>query len=204
MRPVLAALLLVTACSESGVAQPDDPANRTAPAPVATVGPTPAASQIASAAPCQPDAPESPCPIVGHWRIVKTFNPAAATDPTADDMGMVGAGLTVTDNGAGPGTIRWDGPDTGQFDISDVCSGPFLSPAASPHKDASRAVLTRALAAWKVTGNADAARHLGCDQGHWSTPSDASGQWYGLVLPLGRMMAFEWYDDRMILAERIK
>lgn len=200
MRPVFAALLLLTACGEPGAAPPDRTiANTAAPTAVAA-RPTPAATVAAA---CEPDAPESPCPIVGHWRIVRTFNPAGATNPTADDMGMTGATLTVTGNGAGPGVLRWDGPDTGQFDISDVCTGPFLSPAAKPHPDASRAVLTRALAAWGVKADAAAARHLGCDDGHWSVPSDPSGQWYGLVLPLGRTMAFEWYDDRMILAERI-
>lgn len=197
MRPVLAALLLLTACGEPGAAQPDRPTTNTS--ATATPGPAPAAAAMA----CEPDAPESPCAVVGHWRVVKTFNPAAISDPLADDMGMSGATLTVTGNGAGPGAIRWDGPDTGQFDISDVCTGPFLSPAAKPHPDASRAILTRALAAWGVKADAAAARHLGCDSGHWSVPSDSSGQWYGLVLPLGRTMAFEWYDDRMILAERI-
>lgn len=200
MRPVLAALLLLTACGEPGAARADSTTANTA-APTAVVARPKSAASVAAT--CEPDAPESPCPIVGHWRVVKTFNPAAITDPRADDMGLTGATLTVIGNGAGPGAIRWDGPDTGQFDISDICTGPFLSPAAKPDPDASRAVLTRALAAWGVKADAAAARHLGCDDGHWSVPSDPSGQWYGLVLPLGRTMAFEWFDERMILAERI-
>lgn len=202
MRPVLAALFLLTAC---GGAAPD-PAPRAMAEPRAASAepavPAPAAPP-AAAAPCDPHAPESPCPIVGRWRIVKVYNPAATSDPTGDDMAMVGATLTATANGDASGAIRWDGPDNGQFDISDICTGPFLSPAATARPDASRDTLSRALAAWGVKGDARAARHLGCDSGHWALPSDASGQYYGLVLPMGRTMAFEWFDDRMILAERI-
>ena len=197
MRLLLVGLALLAACGEKG-ATPDRPTPTGAASTRAAAVVRPAATGTA----CDRDAPESPCPIVGHWRVVKTFNPAAA-DPTADDLGMVGADFTVGSNGDGPGAIRWDGPDTGQFDVSDVCTGPFLSSAATPRPDASRAVLARALADWGMTADAAPARHLGCDDGQWAVPSDPAGRWYGLVLPLGREMAFEWYDDRMILARRI-
>jgi hypothetical protein len=199
MRFALAALFLLTACDRAGGEAADVAPDAAAPTAMATPAPVPAAP---SAATCEPNAPESPCPIVGHWRVAKVYNPAAA-DPLADDMGMTGATLTVTGNDDAPGTIRWDAPDTGQFDISDVCTGPYLSPAAKPRPDDSRAVLDRALKAWKVTGSAAAARHLGCDSGHWATPGDASGRFYGLVLPLGDRMAFEWFDGRLILTNRI-
>lgn len=152
---------------------------------------------------CEPDAPQSPCPIVGRWRVVRTFAPGQS-DPTEDELRMMGATFTVVANGDGPGSIKWDGPDTGQFNIRDVCTGPFLTARAEPRPDGSRETLGRALEAWSVAGvEPSAARHLGCDDGAWATPSDASGEWYGLILPLGRRIAFEWHDERFILAERI-
>ena len=201
-----AALILLSACG-SGAAEVDVP-------PVATVErdvakPLPVPSTVPKAkvetltTDCEPHAPQSPCPIVGRWRVVNIFAPAQA-DPTDDELRMTGASFTVRANGDAPGSIRWDGPDTGQFDIRDVCTGPFLTAKPKPRPDASRATLGRALKAWNVAdADPSAARHLGCDDGAWATPSDASGEWYGLVLSLGRRMAFEWYDERFVLAERI-
>ena len=118
-------------------------------------------------------------------------------------MRMAEATFTVTGDGDASGAIRWDGPDTGRFDIRDVCAGPFLSAKAEPRPDPSRDTLGKALAAWGVSGaDPKAARHLGCDQGAWATPSDSSGEWFGLFLPMGSRLAFEWYEDRFILAER--
>ena len=157
----LAALLLLGACGAAP--QPTDatePTRNAAPvaaAPAATPSsPSPAPSP--AAADCEPDAPESPCPIVGRWRIARVYVPGAP-DPLADDRSMIGAMLTVTGNGDAPGALKWDGPDTGQFDISDVCTGPFLSRRGKPAGDAAtRRTLTAALAAWKVPGDASAAR----------------------------------------------
>jgi hypothetical protein len=130
------------------------------------------------------------------------YNPGNR-DPLEDEMGMVGSGLTVTGNSDAASAIRWDGPDNGQFDHSDVCTGPYLSPAATPRPDSARGTLTAALKAWGVPGDAGKARHLGCDEGHWAVPSDPSGKWFGLVLPMGRQLAFQWFDKRMVLAERV-
>ncbi|WP_218017619.1 hypothetical protein [Sphingomonas pituitosa] len=44
--------------------------------------------------------------------------------------------------------------------------------------------------------------HLGCDEGHWAVPSEPSGKWSGLVLPMARRIVFEWFDERIMLAER--
>ena len=200
-----AALLLLCAC---GTAPEASNAAEPVRAPAETANSTPAAtsSPVASpvAADCEPDAPQSPCPIVGHWRIAKVYIPGA-TDPLADDRAMVGATLTVTANGDGPGTLKWDGPDTGQFDVSDVCTGPFLSARGTPAGDAAtRRTLTAALAAWGVRGDAAAARSLGCDQGQWTVPTDASGEHYGLVLPLGRQAVIQWYEGRFLLLERVR
>lgn len=198
-----AALILLAACGPGGTeAEPPLSGSlerefaRSDPAPT----PTPTAAKIAD---CEPDAPQSPCPIVGRWRVVRTFAPAQS-DPADDELRMTGATFTVVANGDGPGSIKWDGLDTGQFDMRDVCTGPFLTARAETRPDASRETLGRALEAWNVAGaDPSAARHLGCDDGAWATPSDASGEWYGLVLPLGRRVAFEWHDERFILAERI-
>ncbi|NJB97753.1 MULTISPECIES: hypothetical protein [Sphingomonas] len=209
MRLVFAPLLVLAAC---GAANGDGAGERQAPAaaaanaarsaPAAPATPAPATSPPAAAADCDPGAPESPCQIVGTWRVIKVYNPGNQ-DPLEDEMGMVGSSLTVTGNSDASGAIRWDGPDNGQFDHSDVCTGPYLSPAAAPRPAAARATLATALKAWGVAGDAGKARHLGCDEGHWAVPSDASGKWFGLVLPMGRRMAFEWFDKRMVLAERI-
>ncbi|MET3722281.1 hypothetical protein [Sphingomonas trueperi] len=164
--------------------------------------PAPAASSIAGVADCDAGAPESQCQIVGKWRVIKVYNPGNK-DQIEDDMGMVGSSFTVLGNSDASGAIRWDGPDNGQFDHSDVCTGPYLSPAATPRPDGARPTLAAALKAWGVPGDAGKARHLGCDEGHWGVPSDSSGKWFGLILPMGRRMAFEWFDKRMALAERI-
>ncbi len=90
---------------------------------------------------------------------------------------MTGATFTVRANGDAPGAIRWDGPDTGGFDMRDGCAGPFLTARAEPRPDASRKTLGRALNAWNVAGaESSAARHLGCDDGVWATPSDPDGE----------------------------
>lgn len=205
MRPAFASLLLLAAC---GAADSDGAGQRQAPIAAAInraeaepARPVAAPSAAASSRVCDADAPESPCQIVGKWRVTKVYNPANK-DPLADEMGMVGSTFTVTANGDVSGTIRWDGPDNGQFDHSDVCTGPYLSPAADPRPDPSRATLAAAIRAWKVDGAAGKARHLGCDQGHWSVPSDPGGKWFGLVLPMGQQMAFEWFEERIVLAER--
>ncbi|WP_294250359.1 hypothetical protein [uncultured Sphingomonas sp.] len=211
MRLVFAPLLLLAAC---GAANGDGAGERQPAAPVAAANdarpvaasPAPATPPVASSpaaamADCDPGAPESPCQIVGKWRVIKVYNPGNQ-DPLEDEMGMVGSRLTVTGNSDASGAIRWDGPDNGQFDHSDVCTGPYLSPAATPRPAAARATLAAALKAWGIIGDAGKARHLGCDEGHWAVPSDASGKWFGLVLPMGRQMAFEWFDKRMVLAER--
>lgn len=164
--------------------------------------PAPAASPMAGVADCDPGAPESPCQIVGKWRVIKVYNPGNK-DPLEDELGMVGSSLSVIGNSDAPGAIRWDGPDNGQFNHSDVCTGPYLSPAATPRPAAARATLASALKAWGVPGDAGKARHLGCDEGHWAVPSDSSGKWFGLILPMGRRMAFQWFENRMVLAERI-
>ncbi|MDP5280039.1 hypothetical protein Q9Q95_13985 [Sphingomonas sp. DG1-23] len=204
MRPAFASLLLLAACGpadsngeeqQAPIAAAANRAEAVAATPVAS--PSPAASNPA----CDTGAPESPCQIVGKWRVTKVYNPANK-DPLADEMGMVGSTFTVTANGDVSGTIRWDGPDNGQFDHSDVCTGPYLSPAVTPRPDASRATLAAAIKAWKVDGDASTARHLGCDQGHWALPSGPGGKWFGLLLPMGRQMAFEWFDERIVLAER--
>jgi len=205
MRPAFASLLLLAACGATesdGAGQRQAPVaamvNRTEAMPAKpVVTPSPAGNGQA----CDVGAPESPCQIVGKWRVTKVYNPANK-DPLADEMGMVGSTFTVTANSDVAGTIRWDGPDNGQFDHSDVCTGPYLSAAANPRPDPSRVRLTAAIKAWKVDGDAGAARHLGCDQGHWSVPSEPGGKWFGLVLPMGRQMAFEWFEERMVLAER--
>lgn len=204
-RPVaaVAALLLLCACGTapeaSNAAEPVG-----APTPAATPAPVAAPTTTQASAVCEPDAPESPCPIVGHWRIAKVYVPGAA-DPLADDRAMIGATLTVTGNGDGPGVLKWDGPDTGQFDVSDVCTGPFLSARGTPAGDAAtRRTLTAALAAWNVAGDAAAARSLGCDQGQWTVPTDASGEHYGLVLPLGQRAAIQWYEGRFLLLDRVR
>lgn len=192
-RIALAALTLLSACGGA----PDHASAQN------SAQPRPAAAAPGPATACEPDAPQSPCPIVGHWRIAKVYNPAAA-NPLEDDRSMIGAKLTITANGDASGVLRWDGPDTGQFDISDVCTGPFLSPRGQPAGDArTRQTLKAALAAWSEGGNADAARSIGCDQGQWTVPSNASGQWYGIVLPLGRHVALQWYEGRFLLLERI-
>lgn len=205
MRVMAAAtLILLTACG-FGAAEVDAPPTAATEPKVATPAPTrvPATATAVATTDCEPGAPQSPCPIVGRWRVVQTFAPTQA-EPARDELGMTGATFTATANGDGPGSIRWDGPDTGRFDIRDVCTGPFLTARADTRPDESRAALGRALKAWSVAGaDPSAARHLGCDDGAWATPSDASGEWFGLVLPLGRRMAFEWHDERFVLAERI-
>ncbi len=205
MRFAFAPLLLLAAC---GAAESDDGGDRQPPVAVAVsrADPVPAKpviprSPAASSPVCEASAPESPCQIVGKWRVTRVYNPANR-NPLADEMGMTGSTFTITGNSDASGTIRWDGPDNGQFDQSDVCTGPYLSSAAAPRADPSRATLAAAFKAWKVPGDAGAARHLGCDQGHWSVPSDPAGKWFGLVLPMGRQMAFEWFGERIILAER--
>jgi hypothetical protein len=205
MRPAFVLPLLLAAC---GAAQSDKAGEKQAPVAAAvnrtdavSAKPVTAPSPTASAPTCDAGAPESPCQIVGKWRVTRVYNPANK-DPLADEMGMVGSTFTVTGNSDASGTIRWDGPDNGQFDHSDVCTGPYLSPAASTRPDPSRATLAAALKAWGVKGDADAARHLGCDQGHWAVPSEPDGKWFGLVLPMERQMAFEWFDERIVLAER--
>ncbi|NLS25462.1 hypothetical protein S2M10_04290 [Sphingomonas sp. S2M10] len=203
MRFVFAPLLLLSAC---GAANGDGAGERQPSAAAAANAAQPAAaastSTLPAAADCGPGAPESPCQIVGRWRVVNVYNPGNQ-DPVEDEMGMVGSSFTVTDNGDASGAIRWDGPDNGQFDHSDVCTGPYLSPVATPRPAAARATLAAALKAWGVAGDAGKARHLGCDEGHWAVPSDPSGKWFGLVLPMGPQMAFEWFDKRMVLATRI-
>lgn len=152
---------------------------------------------------CEPDAPESPCPIVGHWRIARVYNPNEP-DPLADDRAMTGAMLTITANGDAPGMLAWDGPDTGQFDISDRCIGPYLSARGTPVGDPAAArTLSAALSAWSIGGDAGAARALGCDQGHWAVPTNPAGDRYGIVLPLGNRVAIQWYEDRFLLLERV-
>ena len=205
MRIASAALILLTAC-RSGAAEVEAPPTTAVEAEAATPttpARTPATPAVAASVGCEPDAPQSPCPVVGRWRVVRTFASTQA-DPADDELGMIGATFTVVANGDGPGSIKWDGPDTGQFDMRDVCTGPVLTARAETRPDESRATLARALKAWKIV-NADptAARHLGCDDGAWATPSDPNGEWYGLMLSLGRRVAFEWHDDRFVLAERI-
>jgi hypothetical protein len=150
---------------------------------------------------CELDAPESPCPIVGRWRIARVYVPDAP-NPLADDRAMVGARLTVTANGDGPGALRWDGPDTGQFDVSDMCTGPYLAPRDTPARDPAAATLKAALAAWGIKGDAAAARALGCDSGQWTVPTDPAGKRYGLVLPMGDRVAIQWHQGRFLLLER--
>lgn len=205
VRSIAAAILLLllpgcgpspdaTAASNEGLAS--EPT--VSPAPLKT---TPTTSQPA-VADCEPDAPESPCPIVGHWRVAGVYVPGA-TDPLADDRAMIGAGLTVTANGDAPGALTWDGPDNGQFDSSDVCTGPYLTPRGRPAGDpAATATLKAALTAWNVDGDADAARALGCDSGHWTVPTDPAGERYGLVLPMGDRAAIQWYEGRFLLLKR--
>ncbi|KHL25238.1 hypothetical protein PK98_00250 [Croceibacterium mercuriale] len=182
--------------ADTPVTQPTDVAS--SPAPVSRIsGPASGTSPV-----CEPDAPESPCPIVGRWRIARVYNPAEA-DLLADDRAMTGATLTITANGDGPGMLAWDGPDTGQFDISDRCIGPYLSARGTPAGDPAAArTLAAALSAWSVGGDAAAARALGCDQGHWAVPTNAAGDRYGIVLPLGNRAAIQWYEDRFLLLER--
>lgn len=200
-----AALILLAACG-SGATEAEPPLSEAPRREVAAADPTPMPAPTEAAATvtdCEPDAPQSPCPIAGRWRVLRTFAPSQS-DPNDDELRMTGATFTVVANGDGPGSINWDGPDTGQFDIRDVCTGPFLTARAEARPDESRTTLGRALRAWSVAGaDPSAARHLGCDDGAWATPSDASGEWYGLMLPLGRRLAFEWHDERFVLAERI-
>ncbi|MGN7999484.1 hypothetical protein [Sphingomonas sp. 22176] len=211
MRLALAPLLLLAACGAAN----SDGAGARQPSVAAAANdsqpgtPIPAAATVPSdtppaavAAECDPGAPESPCQILGKWRVIKVYNPGNQ-DPLEDEMGMIGSGFTVTGNSDASGTIRWDGPDNGQFDHSDVCTGPYLSAAATPRPDSARGTLAAALKAWGVPGDAGKARHLGCDEGHWAVASDPSGKWFGLVLPMGGQMAFQWFDKRMVLAERV-
>ncbi|KQT32463.1 hypothetical protein ASG29_11840 [Sphingomonas sp. Leaf412] len=193
----------LTACGPASVAPGNAAEAAASPTPTPTTTPTPALALALTpirAADCEPDAPQSPCPIVGHWRIAKVYVPGAG-NPLADDRAMVGATLTVTPNGAGPGALRWDGPDTGQFDIRDVCTGPFLSAQGVPAGDvAARRTLAAALAAWGVPADAAAARMLECDQGQWAVPDTTGG--HGLVLPMGARVAIQWYEGRFLLLER--
>ncbi len=117
---------------------------------------------------------------------------------------MIGATLTISGNGDAPGLLAWDGPDNGQFDISDRCAGPYLSPRGTPAGDPEAArTLAAALSAWSITGNPAAARALGCDDGQWTVPTNAAGDRYGIVLPLGDQLAIQWYEGRFLLLERI-
>ncbi|MCJ2185690.1 hypothetical protein [Novosphingobium beihaiensis] len=202
----VAALVLLAACGgasgQNGTVAPQ-PDHSAATAAAMPLGTSPGAAPIPGAD-CDPQAPESPCSIAGHWRIAKVYNPAAA-DPLEDDREMIGATLTISANGDAPGVLRWDGPDTGQFDVSDICTGPYLSPRGQPAGDPqAHSALKAALTAWQEPGDAGAARSLGCGQGQWTVPSDASGQWYGLVLPLGRHLVLQWYEGRFLLLEAIR
>ncbi|MET3713017.1 hypothetical protein ABIC65_003736 [Sphingomonas trueperi] len=179
MRSALAPLLLLAAGgaanSDGSARRPPLVALRNQP-PSSLATPAPAASPAAGAADCDRGAPESPCQIAGKWRVIQVYN-AGNQDPLEDEMGMIGSNFTVTGNSVASGAIRWGGPNNGQFDHSDVCTGPYLSPAATPRPAAVRATLAAALKAWGVAGDAGKARHLGCDEGHWAVPSDASGKW---------------------------
>jgi hypothetical protein len=200
----LAALMLVAGCGAApeATAARNEAAQSVNMVADTIVEPPPVQPTPTATADCEPDAPESPCPIVGRWRIARVYVPDAA-DPLADDRGMIGVGLTVTANGDAPGALKWDGPDTGQFDISDVCTGPYLTPRGTPAGDpAAAATLKAALAAWKVTGDPAAARALGCDSGQWTVPTDPAGERYGLVLPMGDRAAIQWYEGRFLLLER--
>ena len=194
----LAPLLLLCSCGAADQPKTAAPAARE----TATAPASPAASGAASGVDCEPDAPQSPCPLAGRWRIARVYVPGAA-DPLVDDRAMIGATLTVAPPGDGPGAIRWDGPDTGQFDIGDVCTGPYLTPRFTPAGSAAaRRTLAAALAAWRIPGDAAAARALGCDRGQWGVPTDPAGERFGLVLPLGDRAVIPWYEGRLLLLER--
>lgn len=207
MKFLVCGAALLAAC---GPAAADKVAGTTPGSERAEAGATPtvppiAAKARATTAPssCASDAPQSPCAIAGRWRVTATYDPALIpAERTGDALGMTGSTFTLTDNADAGGLLAWDGPDTGQFDVSDRCEGPYLSPPGA-QLDAERvARFDAALAAWKAP-RPSAIRKLGCDSGGWATPSDASGEYFGLIAQVGDRLAFEWYEGRVILADRV-
>jgi len=95
------ALAVVLLCSCGN--PPDAAAKREGSTDPVAQAPDGGAAPVLDTPICEPDAPESPCPIVGRWQIAQVYNPDNIADPLANDRAMIGATLTVTANGDAPG-----------------------------------------------------------------------------------------------------
>jgi hypothetical protein len=149
---------------------------------------------------------ESPCPLVGRWKIVAVFDPnLTGSERLSDPNSMKGATFSLfkeTDSG---GTLKFDGPDTGQFNVTQQCDMPYLDKkGAKTPKDATD-LLQKALAAFRLpAAQPDDIRKLACESGHWSTSLDSEGYEAVFVKPTSDRLVISWLGNVVLQAERDK
>lgn len=147
---------------------------------------------------------QSPCPLVGRWKIVAVFDPnLPASERLSDPNTMTGATFSLSNETDSGGSLKFDGPDTGQFNVSQQCDMPYLDKKGAEAAKGTTALLQKALAAFKLpAAQQDEIRKLACESGHWSTSIDSEGYEAIFVKPTSDRLVISWLGNVVLQAER--
>jgi hypothetical protein len=151
------------------------------------------------------DLDQSPCLLVGQWKIVAVYDASLpASERLSDPNAMIGATFSLKDEPDNGGSLKFDGPDTGQYNVSAQCDMPYLDKKGDKSPQLSVGLLQKAISAFNLPAvKAADIRKLACESGHWATAIDPQGHEAVFTKPTGDELVITWLGDVVLHATRI-
>ncbi|MFC4291485.1 hypothetical protein ACFOWX_03555 [Sphingorhabdus arenilitoris] len=147
----------------------------------------------------------NPCPIEGRWQIEAVYMPSLPkAEQLSDPNSMKGAVFALPEIGDSGGSLKFEGPDTGQFDVTQQCDMPFISAPDTAVPPRQMESLQKAMAAFKLpAARPEYTRMLACDFGHWATAIDGAGHEAVFTKAAPDRLVISWFEGTYLLARKI-